>query len=311
MKVLSNRTAESVINLIRGINNRRIGTPPLQPLRNGANEVIIVQTTGETEGDYFLANVVKWSKEIEEFVTLDGECYAFDMGGNDLVTGGYYLGIKWGFIEPVEGSPRPVVSVVASVSSNEVEQDGGMVLGGSAIVSCQYLQNPVIPGSWGDINDWENPENSLQYLVHPAAGGCVKWLNRGAMLSSLGIGGSDDDSLEDLGITTDADIYSPFGGSLLDSGVPCVVYSDMTRGRGSSPQNTIVWTHIIDFALDATVNDATDRVASLNTLNYYDGDEVRLAIAGYGDRYVVCFAGPRATDDGVVWRTYCLRHSFG
>ena len=111
-------------------------------------------------------------------------------------------------------------------------------------------------------------------------------------------------------LTTTCDIYSPFGAaSPTLTNVPCRLVSDLTRGRGTSPNNTVAWTHYADVQDAVSVLDGCTRTAPLNTLNYFDGDEVRIPTGGAA-RYVVVWVELRNTGTANQFkRVYLLRHS--
>src|SRR5262245_35778004 len=88
-------------------------------------------------------------------------------------------------------------------------------------------------------------------------------------------------------LMTTCDIFSPFGAaSPSETNVPCRLVTDLTRGRGMSPNNTVAWTHYMDVQDTVSILDGCTRTAALNTINYFDGDEVRVP-ASSSARYVV------------------------
>jgi len=108
---------------------------------------------------------------------------------------------------------------------------------------------------------------------------------------------------------TTCDIYSPFGaGSPAFSNVPCQFVDDLFKGRGQSPINTVAWTHYIDVAESVSILDGCTRTATLNTLNYFDGDEVRIPSGGSA-RYVVVWVSLCDAEGTTVKRVYLMRHS--
>jgi hypothetical protein len=105
------------------------------------------------------------------------------------------------------------------------------------------------------------------------------------------------------------DIYSPFGAAApIATNVPCQFVSDLVSGRGSSPNNTVAWTHYIDVAEPVAIADGCTRTASLNTLNYLDGDEVRIPTGG-STRYVVVWVSLCDSEGTIVKRAYLMRSS--
>jgi hypothetical protein len=173
-------------------------------------------------------------------------------------------------------------------------------------------ERPLITVMVGGSFDCESfddyDDTKYQYLVHPSTGCPAKWQTRAALISDIGGGGSADPTGADLGISTTCDIYSPFGGSLSDEDVPCVIFDDLFNGRGTSPLNTVCWTHIIDVAQEVSVLDGCTRTSALNTQNYADGDEIRIPTGGAA-RYVVCWVTLYESDSGVIQRCFCMRHS--
>ena len=110
-------------------------------------------------------------------------------------------------------------------------------------------------------------------------------------------------------ITTSYDRYTPFGAaSPTDTNIACQWTDDIVRGRGSSPLNTVAWTHYIEFADIQPMLDGCTRTASLDSLNYADGDEVRIPTGGL-NRYVVVFVTQRNNGEGTIKRAYLLYHS--
>lgn len=111
-------------------------------------------------------------------------------------------------------------------------------------------------------------------------------------------------------LTTTCDIYSPFGAaSPSATDVPCRLVPDLARGRGSSPINTVVWTHYLDVQDTVSVVDGCTRTDTLNTLNYFDGDEIRIPSGGSA-RYVVVWVETRnAGTPNEFKRVYLMRHA--
>ncbi len=116
-----------------------------------------------------------------------------------------------------------------------------------------------------------------------------------------------------LYINTDCDIYSPFGAaSPATTGVPCRFYEAIYSGRGFNPQNVVCYTHYVDVANDVDIFDGCTRTASLSTINYADGDEVRIPANTEGaQRYVTCWVSRmRPTEEqGAIKRAYLMRHN--
>ena len=111
-------------------------------------------------------------------------------------------------------------------------------------------------------------------------------------------------------LTTTCDIYRPFGAAFpTEEGVPCRLVADLYRGRGTSPLNTVAWTHYLDVQDTVELLDGCNRTEPLNTLNYNDGDEVRVPTGGSA-RYVVVWVEVRNTGTANQYkRAYLMRHS--
>jgi hypothetical protein len=108
---------------------------------------------------------------------------------------------------------------------------------------------------------------------------------------------------------TTCDIYSPFGAAApTATNVPCQFVSNLPEGRGITPTGTVLWTDYIDVATTVTIVDGCTRTATLNVLNYNDGDEVRIPTGG-ATRYVVVWVSLCDQEGTVVKRCYLMRHS--
>jgi len=107
------------------------------------------------------------------------------------------------------------------------------------------------------------------------------------------------------------DIYSPFGAATPSAvNVPCQLVEDLLNGRGTSPNNTVAWTHYIDVAEAVTILDGCTRTVPLNTINYGDGDEVRIPTGGSA-QFVVVWVALCDKEGTIVKRAYLMRHAFG
>lgn len=105
------------------------------------------------------------------------------------------------------------------------------------------------------------------------------------------------------------DIYSPFGAAAPAlSNVPIQFVEDLLNGRGSSPTTTVAWTHYIDLATSVQIVDGCTRTVSLNTIDYADGDEVRIPTGGAA-RYVVVWVTLCDVEGTIVKRAFLMRHS--
>jgi len=86
-------------------------------------------------------------------------------------------------------------------------------------------------------------------------------------------------------LTTTCDIYRPFGaGAPTTTGVACRLVPDLARGRAAI--GGLCWTHYIDLDDSVDVRDGCARPAGGDSVNFFDGDEVRIPNAS-GSRYVV------------------------
>jgi len=113
----------------------------------------------------------------------------------------------------------------------------------------------------------------------------------------------------DVGIPGTYDLYRPFGAATPTyTGVDCTLFEDVPTGRGQSPINTVVWTHYLETDADTDILDGCTRTDAVNTLNYADGDEIRIPSSGT-TRYVVVFVSQADPGDGQVTRAYLMRHS--
>jgi len=103
------------------------------------------------------------------------------------------------------------------------------------------------------------------------------------------------------------DSYRPFASGIpVVVNQPCQFVEDLFRGRGTSPNNTVAWTHYIDVAEADDVIDGMTRTAMVNTLNYFDGDEVRIPSGG-STIYVVVWVTLCDSEGTTVKRVYLMR----
>lgn len=108
---------------------------------------------------------------------------------------------------------------------------------------------------------------------------------------------------------TTFDLYQPFGAAAPTStNLDCQFVEDLYAGRGTNPLNTVAWTHYIDCDVSIPIVDGCTRTAAVNTLNYIDGDEVRIPTGGTG-RYVVVWVTLCDREGTLVKRCYLMRHS--
>ncbi len=161
-----------------------------------------------------------------------------------------------------------------------------------------------VPGSGlcGSEKDWQEGKAPIPFPAKadccgkPLPGDCG-----GLAIGRIGFGGCHMEST--------CDIYSPFGAATPSAtNVPVQFVSDLVAGRGTSPNNTVAWTHYIDVATGVTILDGCTRTAGLDTLNFFDGDEVRIPSGGAA-RYVVAWVTLCDTEGTTVKRCYLLRHS--
>ena len=107
--------------------------------------------------------------------------------------------------------------------------------------------------------------------------------------------------------TTTCDVYRPFGaGSPVTTGIAGRLVPDLPAGRGRSGA-LLLWTHYIDVDVTADIRDGCTRVGGADTLQYADGDEVRIP-DGSGSRYVVVWVEMHNRDTPQQFkRVYLLR----
>lgn len=139
-------------------------------------------------------------------------------------------------------------------------------------------------------------KSTMPVCCNPPYGSCG-----GIAIGRLGFGACHMEST--------CDIYSPFGAANPTSvNVPCQFVEDLFKGRGTSPINTVAWTHYIDVAEAVSILDGCTRTATLNTQNYFDGDEVRIPTGG-SMRFVVVWVTLCDAEGVTVKRCYLMRHS--
>ncbi len=109
-------------------------------------------------------------------------------------------------------------------------------------------------------------------------------------------------------LPTTCDIYRPFGAaSPTATGVACRLVPDVARGRAAP--GPLTWTHYLDLDDAADVRDGCTRLGGSDSLNFGDGDEVRIPNAS-GSRYVVVWVEVmnRGTPRQFK-RAYLMRHA--
>jgi hypothetical protein len=113
----------------------------------------------------------------------------------------------------------------------------------------------------------------------------------------------------EVGVVTDMDIYRPFGDSTpLATAVDCQLFEALEAGQHNSANSGLMWSHYLTCDPSVDVLDGCTRTASLNTLNYIDGDEVRIPSGGTA-RYVVVWVSLADGEAAEEKKVYLLRHS--
>lgn len=108
---------------------------------------------------------------------------------------------------------------------------------------------------------------------------------------------------------TTFDVYVPFGAGAPDSTNNAgALIDDLANGRGFSPNNTVAWTHVLECDSAVNIADGCTRTVPLNTINYADGDEVRIPTGGT-TRYAVVWVTLCDSEAGTRKRVYLMRHS--
>src|SRR5436190_1289724 len=106
-------------------------------------------------------------------------------------------------------------------------------------------------------------------------------------------------------LTSTCDIYRPFGAaSPAVTNVPAQQSADLAAGTWGG---AMVWTHTLDLACGTEIRDGCTRTAGNDTINYADGDEVRIPSGG-ATRYVVVWVEVRSRGSAMECaRAYLLR----
>lgn len=106
---------------------------------------------------------------------------------------------------------------------------------------------------------------------------------------------------------TTCDILRPFGGAAVATGVACTLKPGFESGSGRGA-GTLTWTHVLELAETVDIRDGTTRTPGSGSLNFADGDEVRIPDAA-GSVYVVVYVERVPTPAGQpgIKRAYLLR----
>ena len=106
--------------------------------------------------------------------------------------------------------------------------------------------------------------------------------------------------------TTTCDIYRPFGSAdPITTTVPCRLVPDLVRGQTT---NGLSWTHYIDFPVETDLRDGCTRTERNASVNFDDGDEVRIS-TGSAVRYAVVWVETHNLDGPLSFRrAYLTRH---
>ena len=107
--------------------------------------------------------------------------------------------------------------------------------------------------------------------------------------------------------TTTCDLYRPFGAaSPLTTGIACRLVPDLAVGRGMNGA-LLSWTHYLDMDATVDVRDGCTRLAGADSLQFADGDELRIP-NGSGSRYVAVWVEWHNRDTPQQFkRVYLLR----
>jgi len=152
-------------------------------------------------------------------------------------------------------------------------------------------------------------EGSLAFEGGAAGGGSFETTIVESVTSEGGSAGGGTFYVRFIMDTT-FDVYRPFGSVTPDStDNPCRFFEDFADGRSPDGATSLQWTHYLTCDQSVSVLDGVTRTDALNTLNYYDGDEVRIPTGGTS-RYVVVWVTPDVDSTGDVWKVFLMRHSF-
>jgi hypothetical protein len=107
-------------------------------------------------------------------------------------------------------------------------------------------------------------------------------------------------------LTTTCDIYRPFGdASPTTTGVPCRLTPALASVNGRLVSGQLGWSHTLDVQPGVDVRDGCSRAEGATTIDFADGDEVRVG----GSRYVVVWVETVGRGTPLQYqRAYLLRH---
>jgi hypothetical protein len=107
--------------------------------------------------------------------------------------------------------------------------------------------------------------------------------------------------------TSTCDVYRPFGAaSPTTSGIVCRLVPDMANGQ---QPGGLSWTHYVDLPADVDVRDGCGRSLGSLTINYADGDELRIPGGSDGARFVVVWVEHHNQGTSAAFnRAFLTRH---
>ena len=117
-------------------------------------------------------------------------------------------------------------------------------------------------------------------------------------------------SLPSSVLTTTCDVYRPFGaGSPTTSGIPCRLTPALAALTGKLVIGQLGWTHTLDVQSGVDIRDGITRSAGSATIDFADGDEVRVPGGAGTTRYVVVWVETVGLGTPIQHqRAYLLRH---
>lgn len=115
--------------------------------------------------------------------------------------------------------------------------------------------------------------------------------------------------LSDAMLPSRCDVYRPFGSaSPTTTGIPCRIAPRTDSKSRGIVDETIAWTHMLDFQPGVDIRDGCSRSAGDCVITYADGDEIRVP-SGSTTRYVVMWVETIGRDTPLQFqRAYLLRH---
>lgn len=113
-------------------------------------------------------------------------------------------------------------------------------------------------------------------------------------------------------LTTSCDLYRPFGdASPTTSDIACRLAPALTAtaGAGHPITDALTWTHTLDLQPGVDIRDGCSRSPGSTTIDFADGDEVRVPGGAGTTRYVVVWVETVGRGTSMQYqRAYLLRH---